>query len=486
MIEPVTGDATGFRAVVRKAVIWRSGSQIVGQLISWVSTFLVLRILDPADYGLYAMAAVILTLLGLLNGYGLASALVQRERIEVRDLRQMFGMLIVVNAALAAIQFATAPFIERFYEQPGIADIVRVLSLVLLTNPFLSLAYVVLARRMDFKRQAQVNLTTSILGAVVALGGAMAGWGVWALVASPLVVFVTRAFAMLVVAKAFVWPSFDFRGSGSMASFGGAIALSAVFYFLQTESDVVIAGRNFDAETVGLYTTALFLAQIFVNKIIPPLNEVAFTALSRVQSDRAAMARGFLVSVRAIVLLAIPFCFGLAVTAEPMVQVLLGQKWLGTVPLLQVLGFAIPWMVLQVLFAPSTNAVGRPGIALRNSAIGAMIMPIAFVIGARSGIQGMTWAWLIAYPTIALITAATSLKAIGIAWHQLVGAIAPLALAGLSMAGLVVAVDASLAWSNAFLRLAALVLVGAAVYGGLLYVFARGRLLEVFDLVRGR
>ena len=98
-----------FRDQVRSAVIWRSGTQIFGQLIAWGSTFLVIRILAPSDYGLYAMTAVVLNLLSLMNGYGLANALIQQREVTPRLLRQLFGMLIVLNGALALIQFATAP-----------------------------------------------------------------------------------------------------------------------------------------------------------------------------------------------------------------------------------------------------------------------------------------------------------------------------------------------------------------------------------------
>ena len=403
-----------FRRKVRSAVIWRSGSQIVGQLIAWVSTFLVLRILSPSDYGLYAMAAAVLTLLGLLNGYGLANALVQREHVTRFELRQLFGMLLVVNVSLAVIQVAAAPFVADYYGQPQVADILRVLALVFLSNPFLALGYAVLAREMDFRKQAQVNLASATLGALVALGGALAGLGFWTLVIAPVSMFTVRGLGMMVAARAFMWPSFDFRGTAAMAGFGGTVALSSVFYFVQTQSDVIIVGRAFDAHTVGLYTTALFLAQIFVNKILPPLNEVAFTAYARIQNDREAFAQGFLMSVRTILLLSIPFCVGLAVAAEPIVKVMLGDTWLGTVPLLQLLGLAIPWMTLHVLFAPATNAVGRPGIAMINSALGAIVMPIAFLIGVQWGVIGMAAAWLLAYPLMTAIAAMTSSKAIGI------------------------------------------------------------------------
>lgn len=478
--------APSFRSQVRMAIIWRSGSQIVGQMIAWASTFLVLRLLSPTDYGLYAMATAVLALLTLLNGYGLANALVQRKEVSHYEMRQLFGMLLAVNAALALVQFLTAPLVASYYGQPVVADILRVLSLAFLTNPFLALGYTVLSREMDFRRQAQVNLSAAVLGACVALGGAMAGYGVWALVFAPLTVFAVRGFGMMVAARIFIWPSFDFRGTGAMAGFGGTVALSSLFYFFQTQSDVVIAGRAFDAHTVGLYTTSLFLAQIFVNKVVPPLNEVAFTAYARVQDDREAFAKGFLTMVRAVMLLSIPFCLGLSVTAEPVVQVLLGEKWLPAAPLLALLSLAIPWMTLQVLFAPATNAAGKPAIAMYNSAMGAALMPIAFLIGVQWGITGMAIAWMLVYPVMTIITAANSNPIIGITARQLVAALMPPVLAGIAMAAAVLGADGFFHPVSPALRLVMLVALGAAFYLGWIGLFARDRIAEAIALVRNR
>lgn len=475
-----------FRSKVRSAVMWRSGSQIAGQMIAWVSTFMVLRILSPSDYGLYAMAGAVLSLLGLLNGYGLANALVQREKVSRFELRQLFGMLLVVNAALAAVQFAAAPLVAEYYGQAKVADILRVLAVVFLTNPFLALGYAVLARAMDFRKQAQVNLASATLGAIVALAGALAGLGVWTLVIAPVTMFTARGLGMALVARAFMWPSFDFRGTAAMAAFGGTVALSSVFYFVQTQSDVIIAGRAFDAHTVGLYTTALFLAQIFVNKVLPPLNEVAFTAYARMQHDREAFAAGFLLSVRTILLLSIPFCVGLAVAAQPIVQVMLGANWLDIVPLLQILGLAIPFMTLHVLFAPATNAVGRPGIATVNSVIGALVMPAAFLIGVQWGVRGMTFAWLAAYPLITLVAALTSLRLIGVSLRDLATAILPLVLAAAAMAIIVSLIDDATTALPALARLVLLAGSGAAIYIGWIAVFSRHRLDELVALIRNR
>src|SRR3569833_1555749 len=141
------------RDQVRSAVIWRSGSQILGQLVTWVSTFIVIRILSPADYGLYALTSVVLGLLTLMNGFGLANALIRERETSPQLLRKVFGLLFVLNGALAVAQFLAAPLVAGYYGQPMVTDLLRVQSLIYLTNPFLALSYAVLSRRMDFRRQ---------------------------------------------------------------------------------------------------------------------------------------------------------------------------------------------------------------------------------------------------------------------------------------------------------------------------------------------
>ena len=472
------------RDQVRSAVIWRSGTQVFGQLVAWASTFVVIRILSPADYGLYAMSAVVVGLLTVMNGYGLANALIQQREVTPRMMRQLFGMLVVLNATLALLQFAAAPWIASYYGQPIVKTMLRWQALIFLTNPFLALGYAILSRSMDFRRQAQVNILSALIGAAASLGGALGGLGVWTLVVAPLAMFGSRALGMALAARALIWPSFDFRGAWGIAGFGGMVAISQLFYFIQTQSDVVIAGRVLDPHSLGLYTTALFLAQIFVTKVVPPLNEVAFSAYSRVQDDPAAMAAGFLKSVRVILLLAIPFCLGLATTAQPLVRVVLGDKWLGATPLLALLALAMPFMTLQVLFAPATNAVGRPALATRSAALGAVMMGLAFLGGIRWGAPGIAAAWLVGYPALTAITAAWSLPAIGVRARELWQAVLPLILAGAAMAGAVTLADRLTGSLPALPRLAVLVGTGGAIYLGWLATFARARLAEMVAMLR--
>jgi len=174
-----TSAPTSLAGQVRSALIWRSGSQIVAQLVQWCATFLVIRILAPADYGLFAMCQVVLTFMAMLNGYGLASGLIQQKEISEREVRQLFGMLIVLNVGLAVAQLTLAPLASAYYRQPIVGDMLRVQALLYLTTPFIALPYALLSRAMDFRHQAKANITASIASASAALGGALYGRWCW-------------------------------------------------------------------------------------------------------------------------------------------------------------------------------------------------------------------------------------------------------------------------------------------------------------------
>jgi len=448
--------------------------------VQWSATFLVIRILAPADYGLFAMCQVILTFMGMLNGYGLASGLIQQKTITHREVRQLFGMLILLNVALAIAQVLLAPVAAAYYRQPIVGDMLRVQALLYLTTPFIALPYALLYRAMDFRHQAKANITASIASASVALGGALYGLGVWTLVIAPIVLFGVRGAMMTWNARSLVWPSFEFRGAGTIARYGGVMAAGQLFWFLQSETDVFIAGRSFSAHTLEIYTTSLFLTEIFVSKFVPPLNEVAFSAYAWMQADPDAIGRALVKGVRMVM----PFYMGLAVTAEPMILTVLGDKWRETAPIVHLLALAMPFMTLQVLFTPASDARGRPGMGVQNGAVGALILTTAFFVGVQWGPTGMGVAWITAYPVYMAISAWRTLPVIGVRAPEVVRAVASPALAAIAMALVVGLIDRKLPPLYAPWRLALLVTIGAAVYATWMLVFARAIVRELMSVVR--
>jgi O-antigen/teichoic acid export membrane protein len=479
-------EALGFADKVKGAVLWRSGSQIAAQMITWGATFLVIRLLDPADYGLFAMSQVVLVFLNLMNGYGFANALVRDEAVTREKIAQAFGMLILLNGSLALAQILMAPMAAAYFRQPIIADLLRVQALIYLSTPFVALPTALLSREMNFKHQAKVDLVAALVSAGSMIVLAWFDYGVWTLAIGAIVLFWSRAIGMTITTPWLVAPSFRFRGAGAMFQYGSAMVAIQFLWFLQSQGDVFIAGRVMGPHELGLYTTALFLTQILTAKFVPPLNEVAFAAYSRIQSDLGAVAFAFLKSVRLIMLIAMPFYLGLAATAEPLVLTVLGEKWAATVPLVRLLALAMPFVTLQILFMPATNALGRPGIAVRIGIAGALIMPIAFLIGIQWGMTGMVWAWLLGFPIHLALSAALALPVIGTTAAALIRSVLPGLAAAAAMGALVLLIDLNLGPMSPAARLMILVACGAAAYGALLWLFARNVVDEVLALVRRR
>jgi len=474
------------RDEVKAAVIWRSGSQITAQLVAWCSTLAVIRILDPADYGVFAMTQVILAFLSFLNGWGFASALVQDREIDERKIRQAFGMLLLVNVGIALIQLALAPVAAAYYRQPIVADLLRVQALIFLATPFVALPEVLLTRELDFKRPAIANLSATCVSATVALTCALSGAGVWTLVYAPLSFFWVRAIVLVLAARFFVLPSFRFAGAGRMFNFGLVLLGGFFFWTILTQADVFIAARFLTPHELGLYAEALFLTTIIAAKFVPPLNEVAFPAYARIQDDLPAMRAAFLKAVRLIMLATCPLYFGLAVVARDAVDLVLGTKWQAMAPLVSILALAMPMFTLYSLFGPAVTALGRAGITMRSAMCGALVMPAAFLFAIQWGTTGLAWAWVLAFPIVPLAAFLQSRGPLGLTARDMAAAIAPGIAASAAMAIIVGFAGLGLDGLAAWQRLPLLVAFGGAVYAALLYVVSRETLVEVFGLVARR
>ena len=262
--------------------------------------------------------------------------------------------------------------------------------------------------------------------------------------------------------------------------------LCQFFWIIQSQADIFIAGRQLDPHMLGLYAEALFLTQIFTAKFVPPLNEVAFPAYAELDKSGGAIGAAFAMSVRMTMFVAFPLYFGMAAVAEPMVATLFGAKWMEMVPLVRVMALAMPFFAMQIVFSPATNALGRPGIYVRTSLAGAIIMTAAFLVGAPYGVSGLAAAWVVGTPLMLGITVALSRHAIGTGVRALFAAIWPSALSALVMGGLVHLARPMTAGLSPPTALAILVALGGAIYLGLSWLLDRDAVSDLYQLVTKR
>src|SRR3546814_113875 len=287
---------------------------------------------------------------------------------------------------------------------------------------------------MNLKDPALVIILTAMVTAVLVLTGALLGWGVWTLDFAPVLGFWVKAVGNMIATRFFVLPSFNFRGTGGMVGFGASLLGSQLLIMVQSQSDILIGGRMLSPHELGLYSEALFLTQIFVSRFIPPLNDVAFPAYARMQADKSMLNQSFCKAVRLILLVACPLYLGMAVVAEPLIQILFGSKWLGMAPLVTILAASMPCYALQVLFSPALNALGLPRLTARISAIGALIMPAAFLVGVQYGAMGLAFAWAFGIPLLTLATIRVAGSAMGLSFADIKQAVLPPLCASIPMA----------------------------------------------------
>ena len=187
-------------------------------------------------------------------------------------------------------------------------------------------------------------------------------------------------------------------------------------------------------------------------------------------------------------LISCPLYLGMAVTAQPLVDVVMGPKWTEAAPLVAILALAMPVMTLHILFAPALNALGLPNIVVRNSLFGAVLMPSVYLFAVQYGADGLAWGWLVAFPILLLFTIYQARPHIGFGLTGLAGAVLPGLAAAAAMAGLVWIFDQMVLttlWPDvpALLHLAALVAAGGLFYTAMLWFGARATFMEVVNLL---
>ncbi|TMM45321.1 lipopolysaccharide biosynthesis protein [Qipengyuania marisflavi] len=474
----------GFAARVRIALAWRWGSQLIAQLITWSATIMVVRLLNPADYGLFAMSQVVVVALNFLNGWSFATSLVQAERVGRREIGQVFALLLLMNGTLAAAQLLLAPVAADYYGQPAVAHLLRVQALIFITTPFIALPASLLSRRLEFRSQGIANLASAIVGAMAALTLAWLGYGVWALVYAPILAFATRGLIMTVAARLFVWPVFNFRGAGQLIGFGGALTLCQLFWIIQSQSDIFIAGSRFTPSELGLYSEALFLTLIVTGRFLPPINEVAFPAYAELHKAGHSMAPFFERTVRSVLLVTAPIYIGLALTAPEAIITLFGDKWAAMAPIVTGLCLVMPLLALQIICSPTTNATGHTRTYILTSATGAVLFTACFLAGVQFGPMGLVHAWWVAAPLLLLVTLVLTLPHVGMSAARYLAACAPAVISCAIMALAVIAVRTALPDWHPALRLIALTGTGVMAYSLALIILWRDVVRDSWTLLR--
>ena len=474
------------RLRVLEAFRWSVASKVIGQLVSWILSLVVARLLTPGDYGLLAEAGVFIVLLSLVSEFGLGAAVIQQQQMLSGDvLGQVFGLVLLVNLALCVLLVSVSPLVAGFFNEPRLESIIMVLSSQFILMSFFVMPQSLLQRSLRLKEKSLVELFAVLLGGLTSLYLAWNGWGVWSLVWGSLAITLAKAFGMNLVLPVVLRPTFSFRGVQRLVTFGGMMTGQRVLWSLYSQSDIFVVAKVLGEELVGIYTMAMHVASLPIQKLNGIINEVAFPAFARIQDDPEKVASHFLKGIRLISVFAFPICWGLSSIAPELVTVVLGTKWQSAAEPVQILALIMPLLMVSNVLHTAVNGLGQVRISATTLVIACVLMPLAFVIGTRFGLRGVCFAWLIAYPVVFLTLLWLALPIVGVRWTEFFMAMALPALAGAFTYGAVMETKLfATGDEGSLVRMLVLILVGVLAYSGMLVSAYRDGCREVLALVR--
>lgn len=466
-------------------VAWSYGAFASSRLLTLITTAILARVLTPEDFGVVGFATVAITYLAVAQDLGLGGALIYERERPQSAANLVFTWNLILGAALFIVAFSTAPFVADFFDTPEVTSLMRVLSLTFVIAPLGSVHLILLQRDLDFRRKMAPDVGNSLIKAVVSIALAFAGLGVWALVigqvAGTLVSVVLAWWVVRWRPKLRV----DWSLSKELMAYGLPLFLVDVIYVVTGNIDYLIVGRVLGATALGIYTLAYRLPEILVLGVVAVLSRALFPAFSRARESPDALRRGFLDSVRYVVIFTTPLCVGMFITAEPLVMVALGPEWAEVVPILRVLAVFAWVRSLMSNDGDVYKALGMPGFLAKITALRLAILVPVLLITAPFGLVPVALGHLATTVVdktlrIVLIARRLEMKVWTIVRQFLPAVVAALPLALLAIAALTL--------TDTMRALPQLVITGVAGAAGYLiaiWLLERDKLLRIVKLLRG-
>ncbi len=453
-------------SVERQAVAglkWSAAGKLVTQVVSWAITLYVMRLLEPGDYGLVALAMIVVGTTAAIAEAGLGASVVQARDVSRNELARVAGTLTAVNAACALVLVLLAPLVADLFGASQLAPVVRACSLQFMFNAIDAIPQSMATREMRFRWLAALEVAAALVTSAATLGLAALGAGVWSLVVGTLAGGATRSL-LLVTQGMFVPPRFALKGMGRHFRFGGAVTAGRVLWQLAHQFDVMIAGRMLGKDAVGVYAVAMQLATLPMQRAMSIVNQVAFPAISRLQDELARLQAGLLDATRLLFFAAVPALWGISAVAPELVHVLLDERWYATTLPLQMAALAAPLRMLAAVLSTALAGMGRADLDLRNSIVTFVVYPLAFAVGVHWGIDGLAISWLAAVPIVFALNWPRTRATLAIAGSRFAAAAGAPVAAGVAMYAAVWSARPALESVSALARLPALIAVGAVVY----------------------
>jgi O-antigen/teichoic acid export membrane protein len=370
-------------------LLWSFIDSFASLGISFIVGIFLARILSPKEFGLIGMLAIFIAISQSFIDSGFSQALIRKQNCTQEDYSTVFYFNIVVGALFYVLLFLFSKSIGIFFHEPILKELLRVLGLGLIVNSFTIIQSALLSKRIDFKLQAKISVTSSVVSGIISIYMALTGWGVWSLVALTLVRNTINSFLLWFLSKWYPLWCFSLKSFKELFSFGSRLLLSGLLETLYKNVYYLVIGKYFTAAELGYYTRAdqfQALPSVNLQRII---GRVSYPVLLTIQDDIPRLREAYKKIIRSTMFIAFVLMLGMAAIARPMILTLIGEKWEPSIIYLQMLCLIGMLYPLHALNLNMLNVQGRSDLFLRLEIIKKIIAIPTIVIGIFFGIKSM-------------------------------------------------------------------------------------------------
>lgn len=380
-----------------KSLIWKLTEKMGSQIVQLVITIVLAHLLTPNDYGTVALVTVFIGIAMVFVEYGLSTALIQNKRLESEDIDTTFIMSLILGAALYIILFLCAPLLATFYEVDELTLIVRILSMILILGAINSIQNALLQRQLKYRSIFIANFLSTIVSGVLGIIMAYMGYGVWALVAQQIMLRIVSGIVYGLQTKYIPKLRFSFEYAKNTFSFGINILLAQFLRTLFTQIRSLIIGKIYSTEAVAYYNKGEQFPAIVATSTDYSFQQVMFSIYSKKQDDNETLKRMMRKSLVTSFFLLFPAMLGLCSIAEPLIHLLLGEKWMQAVPFMQIICLAYAFNPIITMGTQVINSKGQSGVTLRVELKVRIFAIILIVISTFINIYAIAFSQVVVY-----------------------------------------------------------------------------------------
>ena len=370
-------------------VLWSAILKFGQEGISFVVKLALARVLLPEEFGLIAMISVFIMISGMIAQGGFGFSLVQTKDLSNTDIETVFSINLLIGSLMAGLLWLAAPWISLFYGYEELTQIMRVLCFVVFIRQLGSVHSSLFSRDLNYKQVAIASFPGLILSGIIGVWMAFEGYGVWALV--------TQTILAAIFSAAFKWyfspwkPSLGIsvESAKRLFPFGARLMLHRFLNILFQNVYILVIGRFYSAAELAFYQRAKGLQMLPMTAVFDIFNRVTFPLMARLADDRERRKKAFYKMMNMLAWIVFPGLALLAAISEPLIIVLIKEKWLPVVPFLRVLCFMGMLMTLNMLNASSISGMGRADLILRVSVFNKVLIVLNIILTVHSGIMTM-------------------------------------------------------------------------------------------------